>query len=109
MNEYGKVYISEKPSSWDITIYDYEITLFSNGFYLDIDDNNINTIGNQYMSRWNFDNTKDYYYFISPKKKKSRILTIEGKEVVVKKDKPEDNDMFHLIDVLEDEEENNNF
>ena len=104
MNEKGEVYISNKPCEWDITIYDYEITLFSNGFYLDIDNKNkVNTIGNKYMTRWNFDKINDYYYFISPRKKRFSILTIEGKDVFVKKDKPDNNDMFQLIDVLEEE------
>ena len=103
MNDFGEVHIGEKPCEWDITIYDNEITLFSNGFYLDIDDHNkVNTFGNQYLSRWNFDKINDYYYFISSKKKMSNILTIEGKEVFVKKDKPEKSEIFELIDVLED-------
>jgi hypothetical protein len=51
---YGKVIISEERCPWDITILDNEITLFSNGFYLDLNKNNGNTIGLQYMKEWNF-------------------------------------------------------
>lgn len=36
MNKNGNVELSEEPSMWDAIIIDNEITLFSNGFYLDV-------------------------------------------------------------------------
>ena len=99
---YGKVIISEDRCPWDITILDNEITLFSNGFYLDLNKNNENTIGLKYMKKWNFEKNEEYYNFIYPEKDNNNILSIEGEEIIVNKEKAGENEIFQLIDVLEE-------
>ena len=107
MTKNGIVKIDKEKCFWDITIYDNEITMFSNGYYLDINKNEEekeNVIGFQYMIRWNFNKVNEYYYFINLEKKNNNILSIEGNEVKVNKETAENNEMFLLIDVLEEEE-----
>ena len=102
MTKDGKVIISEESCLWDITIYDNEITLLSNKFYLDLLEDNEGVIGFKYMVRWNFETENAYYYFIHPKKKTKRILSIENDDVKVNKEEAGNNEKFELIDVLEE-------
>ena len=87
---------------WDVTILDNEITLFSNGLYLDLDKDNENVIGCQYMKIWQFKIVDGYYAFICPKKKQNNILSIDEKKISVNKDEIAKNELFELIDVLEE-------
>ena len=106
MTKNGIVKIDKEKYVWDITIYDNEITMFSNGYYLDINKNEEkkeNVIGFKYMIRWNFNKVNEYYYFINLEKKNNNILSIEGNEVKVNKERAEKNEMFLLIDVFEEE------
>ena len=89
--------------------------MFSNGFYLDLKkenkeeerekkyENNEDTIGFIYMVKWNFEKSDKYYYFINTEKENRNILTVENGKVKVNKEKVEENEMFELIDVLEEE------
>ena len=99
----GKVYSSLKSCSWDITVLNYEITLFSNGYYLDIDEKNDNVIGCPYMVRWNFDTKEGQYYFMNQKKKKNNILSMNELSIKVNKENVEEDELFLLIDVPEEE------
>ena len=115
MTKDGKVIISKDMCTWDITCFENEITMFSNGFYLDINKDEINednednediVIGYKYMVNWNFKKVNEYYYFINPdKNKKNYILSIKEEKVIVNKKKPGKNELFLLVDVLEEEEE----
>ena len=98
MNKDKKIIGNEEGSQWDVTILDNEITLFSNGYYLDID-NNGNIIGSPYMVIWNFIKDGDYYYFINSKSDKNKFLSIENGELKVNKNIPGDNEKFKLIDI----------
>ena len=101
----GEVFMSQNKCTWDITILNNEITLFSNGFYLDLHKNDINmqkTVGFLYMIVWNFEKENDFYYFINPNKKSFNILSIEGDDVLVNKNKVGDNEIFQLIDALDE-------
>ena len=108
MTKNGIVKVDKEKCVWDITIYDNEITMFSNGYYLDINKNEQkkeNVIGFQYMIRWNFNKINEYYYFINLEKMNNNILSITGDEVKVNKESAGNDEMFLLIDVLEEEEE----
>ena len=100
------LYINESDQSenniWDITIIEDEITLYLNGNYIDVDEDNETVIGSPYMKIWKFNKTKDgQYYFIFPKKNNNNILSIEKNVLKVDKDRPGKNELFQLIDVIE--------
>ena len=87
MSKEGNVSIKPEKSKWTITLLDFEITLFSNGFYLDIIEGTEKVKGSKNMVIWGFD-TKDkdnYNFFIKSKDNKNRILSIEKGEIKVTK------------------------
>lgn len=98
---------------WYITLSeDNEITLFSNGFYLDINTDDGNLKGNnKAMIKWKFEKLYGKFYrFISKKKENNNgnsILSIEGNEIIVNNGDNENN-MFELIDEFEDDSKNIN-
>ena len=101
--------IINKKSLWTITLSENnEITLFSNGFYLDISKDNCNTEGNnKTMIKWKFEKINNIFYrFICKKKENNNILSIEGKEIKVNKGDI-GNNKFELIDKLEEDNSNN--
>ena len=103
MDFYGKVYGSEEEGfPWDITIFEDEITMLSNEYYLDIDKNKEIAVGAQYMKRWKFVKENENYYFINIEKKINNILSMEGKNIKVNKDKPGQNELFQLIDIYDE-------
>ena len=99
--KYGKVIMSEEKCPWDITLFDNEITLFSNGFYLELNNNNENVIGLQYMKKWNFEKNDEFYNFMYPEKENNNILSIEGEEILVNKENIGENEIFQLIEAFE--------
>ena len=99
--KYGKVITSEEKCAWDITILDNEITLFSNGFYMDLNQNNENVLGLSYMKKWNFEKNDEFYNFIYPEKENNNVLSIEGEEVLVNKETFGENETFQLIEASE--------
>ena len=110
MNKSGEVILSKKPSMWDITIIDNEITLFSNGYYLDVrkrkngDKEEIGEelVGFKYMIIWNFKMVKNYYIFYYPKKEKDNKLSSENNILKVNKENFDESEYFKLFDVIED-------
>ena len=86
---------------WDVTIVDNEITLFSNGKYLNVDEDKETIVGYKYMIIWNYKIINGQYYFIYPNKKKKTILSMEENIIKVNKEKPGKNELFQLIDVIE--------
>ena len=110
MKENGNVELSEQPSMWDVTIIDNEITLFSNGFYLDVSKIKIGDkeeigeelIGYEYMIIWNFEMDKNYYIFYYPKKGKDNKLSSENNTLKVNKERIDESVYFQLLDVIEE-------
>ena len=110
MKENGNVELSEQPSMWDVTIIDNEITLFSNGFYLDVSKIKIGDkeeigeelIGYEYMIIWNFEMDKNYYIFYYPKKGKDNKLSSENNTLKVNKERIDESAYFKLLDVIEE-------
>jgi hypothetical protein len=94
------LYINKKSNIWDITIIGEEITLFSNGYYLDVKKDNETVTINQFMTIWKVKKTKDgQYYFIYPKKNDYNILSMEQNVLKVNKEKPGNYELFQLIDI----------
>ena len=110
MKENGIVELSKEPSMWDVTIIDDEITLFSNGFYLDASKIKIGDkeeigeelIGYEYMIIWNFEMDKNYYIFYYPKKGKDNKLSSENNTLKVNKERIDESVYFQLLDVIEE-------
>ena len=88
---------------WDVTLINDEITLFLNGYYLDVDEDQENITGCQFMKVWKFKKIKDCYAFIYPNKKINNILSMEGHIFKVNKAKIEKNEIFQLIDIIDEE------
>ena len=102
MENNGKVIISEEKCPWDVILYENEITLFSNEFYLDIDSDKETVIGYSYMKRWDFEiNENNNYYFINKEKEKNNILSIQDEEIKVNMNKVGKTELFKLIDIPE--------
>ena len=81
---------------WYVTIINGEITLFSNEFYLGLD-NSKKPKGRKSMKIWKyiFENSKFYIYYGNTK----NTLTIDAKEVVIKEfNKNNENQLFELFD-----------
>ena len=84
---------------WYITIIDNEITLCSNEFYLDADENEGIGKGYPYMKRWKCERIINNYliYF----ENKNNMLTIDGDKVLLRKgNKKRENQLFLFIDIL---------
>jgi len=90
-------------SIWYITIIDNEITLYSNGFYLDADINKRIVKESPYMKRWKYElKDKNYSIYFEDK---SNMLTIDGDKALLKnEDKSQNNQLFEFIDI----QKNNN-
>lgn len=109
MEKDGKIYIDSELCQWDITLLNDEITFFSNGFYLDINEDKINVRGNKNMKIWNIDfidtNQEDFYCFLKRKdryQENNYYLNIDKKKVIVDKECKEENKKFKLVDISED-------
>ena len=101
MTKEGKVINSITGCIWDITVLDNDITLFSNGFYLDIDKNKEIAVGFTDMKKWYFDKIDNEYYFFNIDKEKNNYLSMEDGGIKLNKNKPGNNEKFKLIDVIE--------
>ena len=99
MGKDGKVYISENGCPWDITILNKEITLFSNGYYLDVTNDKNNLIGFRHMRIWNFEIIDENYYIIKSRRNENNILSMDNGEIKVNKNVAEKNEKFKLIDI----------
>ena len=110
MNKNGSVELSDEPSIWDVTIIDNEITLLSNGYYLDVskrktgdkDEFGEELSGFTYMIIWNFKLIKNYYIFYFPKKEKENILSSKDNILKVNKIRIDESELFELLDVKEE-------
>ena len=106
MNKNGTVELSKESSMWDITIIENEITLFSNGYYLDVTkrkDGNEEEIGEEligykYMIIWNFQMDNNYYIFYYPKKEKENILSSKDNILKVNQIIIDESELFDLME-----------
>ena len=101
MTKEGKVKKSEKECLWMVTINENDITFFSNGFYLDIDENKEIAIGSKEMKKWSLIKENDDYYFSYTEEGKNDYLSMEDDENIrVNKNALPDNSKFYLNEVL---------
>lgn len=91
-----------KNNIWEITIFNDEITLFFNGYYLYANEDKENASYSKFMKIWKFKKVNNYYYFIFPEKEKENILSVENNTIKINKEKPGDNELFELIDEIEE-------
>jgi len=103
MTKQKKIEKSEKTCPWYITSFEYKITFFSNGFYLNIN-NEIDEIpeGSLYMEEWEFQNISDCCCcIINTHNNEKKYLSMEDKEIIANKKELSDNAKFKFIDVIE--------
>ena len=101
MTKEGKVKKSEKECLWMVTINENDITFFSNGYYLDIDENKEIAIGSKEMKKWSLIKENDDYYFSYTEEGKNDYLSMEDDENIrVNKNALPDNSKFYLNEVL---------
>ena len=88
----------DKAFIWDITIDDEknELTLFSNGYYLGINESTNEIMADKYMKIWAYKNINDCY-LIKPKNNK-KILSLNDKNNLCLS-LTKDNPVFEFIDV----------
>jgi hypothetical protein len=100
MTKEGKVKKSEKECLWMVTINENDITFFSNGYYLDIDENKEIAIGSKEMKKWSLIKENDEYYFSYTEEGKNDYLSMEDDENIrVNKNALPDNSKFYLNEV----------
>ena len=82
---------------WYITIINGEITLFSNDFYLSVDDNK-NIKGSEWMTNWKYEekNNKFLLYYID----KNNVLTLDGNNARLEKENSNKIQQFELFDYI---------
>ena len=98
---FGMVNRTKKYPNWDITLIDYEITLFSNGYYLGYDENSNKIISDKYMRIWKYNTTKSGNYII--KTSKDFLISINGNTLSLKFNNNDvnnvnNNSIFQFID-----------
>ena len=96
MTKDGNILSSLKPTMWDVIIMDKEIILYSNGFYLGINEDNENVIGVKYMKKWLYEKNNNYYSFFNEKSK--LYLSMGGSWVKVNKN---ENGLFEQFILIE--------
>jgi len=98
MNKDGTLSLNKNNGNiWDITLYNDEITLFSNSYYLSIKDDNDQVNGSKLMRIGNFIKYKDKYTIIFGKK----ILSIQTNDgIKFKNCKIGEYEKFKFIDCL---------
>ena len=100
MTKEGKVKKSEEECLWMITLNDNDITLFSNGYYLDIDENKEIAKGSKEMKKWKFSKDNNDYYFNYNEEGKNGYLSMEDDEDIrVNKEALAENSTFRLNDI----------
>ena len=100
MTKEGKVKKSEEECLWIITLNDNDITFFSNGYYLDIDEKKEIAKGSKEMKKWRFSMDNIDYYFIYSEEGKNGYLSMEDDEDIrVNKEALAENSKFVLNDI----------
>jgi len=98
MTKERKIIKSKKECLWKITVKKNNITLFSNGFYLNIDKNKEIALGSKEMKIWNFEKDDNDYYFYN-EEGKNDYLSMEDEDIKINKKALINNSKFNLIDV----------
>ena len=84
---------------WFITIINGEITLFSNDFYLNVN-NNIQVIGSEFMNNWKYEEINSKYLLFF--QNKNYVLSLDGDNVVLEKENiSKNNQLFQLFDIIQ--------
>ena len=100
LDKNGKIFISDnidESLTWDITLIDNEITIFSNGYYLSYDEKKKEIQNYKYMIRWHFEKENDFY-IIKPILNNNTLLmlSITNNEAILTDNK--NNSFFEFID-----------
>ena len=82
---------------WYITIINGEVTLFSNDFYLSVNENN-NIEGSQFMINWKYEEKNSKYLFYY--KDKNYVLTLDGNNTRLEKENSKKFQQFQLFDII---------
>jgi hypothetical protein len=82
---------------WYITVINGEITLFSNGFYLSVD-NYKNIKGSEWMTNWKFENKNGKYLFYYVDK--NNVLTLNGNNARLEYENSNKIQKFDLFDII---------
>ena len=86
--------------TWYIIIINNEMTLFSNNFYLGVDEKEKKVVGEKYQKKWNFEKENNKYFIYY--KKKENILTIEENKVIIKEENEfRQYQLFYLLDLFD--------
>ena len=86
---------------WYITIINNEITLFSNGYYISVDDDGKSINGNKYMKKWNLKKLeKEEYSLQYILENKIVILTLKDANISVQENVQNEYQNFYFIDVI---------
>ena len=91
INDFKKAY------TWDITLDDNELTLFSNGYYLIYDEGKNIIQSNKYMKRWYFEQINEFY-IIKPLKNNNLMLYINNNTLCLSNAK-NNNSLFKFTDI----------
>ena len=81
--------------TWDITLIENEITLFSNGYYLGYDENVNKIITYKYMKRWIFEIINESYII---KTSNNKFIYVDGNTLSLK-DNNNNYSIFQFIDL----------
>ena len=109
MSKEGNVSLKPEKCKWIITLLGNEITLLSNGFYLDVIEDTERVKGSKHMVIWGvvLIDKNLYNFYNKSKDNNDRILSIENEEIKIIKIFPGkivgDNETFIFYDVLEDD------
>ena len=104
--EQNKIIASNKDKNikdliWYITIINNEITLFSNGYYISVDDDGKSINGNKYMKKWNLKQLeKEEYSFQYIFENKIVILTLKDGNISAQENVQNEYQNFYFIDVI---------
>ena len=70
----------EKDSTWDITLLNNEITLFSNGYYLGYNNDSNKIMSDKYMKRLNYININGDYIIAT---KNNLLFSVNGNNLIL--------------------------
>ena len=87
----------KKAYTWDITLDDNELTLFSNEYYLIYDEGKNIIQSNKYMKRWYFEQINEFY-IIKPLKNNNLMLYINN-NIFNLSNVITNNSLFKFIDI----------
>ena len=101
MDKYGSFKIVKnkeikESDAWDITLDDNELTLFSKGYYLGVDNNKNEIISDKSMKIWNY--KKEGNTYIIKCQNNNNLLVSETNEILTLSERS-NNSTFEFIDI----------